>query len=353
MKTCAKPAAAAVILYILAVFPCVADSPVTMEPKDGTWELDVEILQAGVIENRGIQAVHGPDRDDPLKETLGWDDLPEKKRSHADTDTTMHLPKTTAKRYLYFVFTLENLTKRPIIDPETKLPKVDEKGNIVYRYVKINTKRVVPDKTYLNVKKTTEEILTSINVFFEIDPENPMAEDGLWYRRESAIDIRLEEKMSPKERALYTTELPYLHGFLVKTADYDLVKGDNTLPAIMDVHEKIRGVAFFAGVPEDIDMFNLYFSGISNRYRVKRIGKRKTGFFVKMVEFSFKETGDEFEITRDFVDMLEKTTLYRPQYMGIYNRKRRIKNWNEELRRIKELGMTDPVEKWETKEEEK
>jgi hypothetical protein len=340
-------------VWTWAVVACYSDEPLSLEPKDNTWELDVELLQVGIIENRSLQALHGPDKDDPLKETLGWDDLPEKKRSDADRNKIMNLPKTTADRYMYFVFTLQNLTKKPVIDPATQLPKVDEKNNVIYRYVKINTRKVIPDTTYLNVRKTKEKLSTKVSIFFEIDPEGQMAEDGLWYRRTSAIDIRLENKMSPEERARYATNLPYLHQFLVKTADYDLVKGDNTLPEIMDAHQKIRGVAFFAGVPEDIDQFNLYFAGISNRYRVKRLAKRKTGFFLKMVEFSFSETGDELEITKDFLDLLEKRHVYRPQYMGIYNKTRRIKNWNEELRRIRELGMSDPVEKWETQQETK
>ena len=241
----------ACICSFLAVSACYSEDVLSLEPKDNTWQLDVKLLQVGVLETRALKDMHGPDSEDKLKETLGWDDLPEKKRTDADRNKTMHLPKTTAARYMYFVFQLENLTKKPVIDTETKLPKIDEKGNVIYRYVKINTRRVIPDTTYLNVRKTKEKLLTSVNVFFEIDPEGELAADGLWYRRASAIDIRLENKMSPEEKARYNTNLPYLHEFLVKTADYDLVKGSNKLPEILDANQKVRGVAFFAGVPED------------------------------------------------------------------------------------------------------
>jgi hypothetical protein len=114
---------------------------------------------------------------------------------------------------------------------------------------------------------------------------------------------------------------------------------------------------FFSYVPKDIDKYNLYFAGISNRYRVKRVGKKKTGFFLRMVKFSFEETGDEFEISRDLLNFVHKKRVYKPQYMGIYTGdtgggewkgKRRIKKMNDEMQRIRDLDIDDPVEKWET-----
>ena len=179
------------------------------------------------------------------------------------------MPGRTAKRYLYVVFALENLTQRPVMNPATNFPKTDENGKVVYKYVPITTLKVVPDETYLQVETIREKLVATVDLFLEVDEEDTeIAKRGLWPKRIHAADVRLEQKMTPQERVRYHSRLPYLSEFLRKTADYDLVKGNNELPASIDAKARIRGVAFFADLPMDIDKYSLYFAGISNHHKV-------------------------------------------------------------------------------------
>ncbi|MFC1582062.1 hypothetical protein ACFL4W_00855 [Planctomycetota bacterium] len=331
-----------------------AEKHVPLEPKDNTWELNVILEDIGVLDIRGLGDLHVPKATDHLAITLGRDDLPARKLTDAEKNAKIKLPKTTARKYLYVVFTLENLTEKPVMDPATNFPKTDADGKVIYKYVPISTRKVIPDTTALNIPKISETLLTTISVFLEMDEkEGEITRAALWPKRLSAIDIRLEKKLTAQERAAYTTDLPYLFEFLKKTSEYDLATGKAVLPENIPAKGKVRGVAFFAELPKDIDKYSMYFSGISNRYRVKRSSKTKTAFYQRVVRFTFSETGDEFEISRDLLNMVKKDRLYRHQYMGLYKRKgedapkRRLEHWESERQAIEGQGMTDPVEKWE------
>ncbi|MFH1708262.1 MAG: hypothetical protein ABIF71_10150 [Planctomycetota bacterium] len=328
-----------------------AEEYLPLEPKDNVWELAVSLDDIGVLDLRGLRDVYQPASTDELAVTLDRKDLPPREMVEAKNGGPVPVAQTTAERYLYVIFTLKNQTQRPVTDQATGVPQLDAEGKVTYQPVAINTLRVIPDDTYLDVAKITEKLTATVNLFMEIDAvPGEIADEALWPRQLSAVDIRLEAPMTADEKVRYRSNLPYLSRFLALTSEYDLVKGTNTLPEEIPADTAIRGVAFFANIPEEIDIYSLYFSGISNKYRVKRVGKEKTVCLQRMVRFSFEEMGDELEISRDLLTFLAKERVYRTQYMGIYNGKRRLENWENERQVIESLGMTDPVEKWESDE---
>lgn len=319
----------------------------SLEPKESTWELNVELEDIGVLDIRGIPDLYIVQKEDKLARILGREDLPPKKKTGVEIKGAVWVPTSTAKRYVYFVFSIQNLTQSPIMDPSTELPRIGEDGKVIYEYVPITTLKVIPDEIDLEVKKIQIKIGTAVAIFMEMDEqEGEITERGLWPKRISAIDVLLEQDISVNERIEFNTGVPYLNKFFLKTGEYAFAKGTNVLPEKMAAKKKIRGVAFFAGLPDDIDKYSLYFSGISNRYRVKREGREKVGYYKRMVRFSFNEAGDEFEISRDILRKLKKERIYRDQYMGLYRGQRRLIQWDEERKAIERQGMSDPVEKW-------
>jgi hypothetical protein len=328
-----------------------AEEQLPLEPKDNVWELGVSLDDIGVLDIRGLRDVYKPASTDELAVTLDRKDLPPREMPEAKNGGPVPVADTKGVRYLYVIFTLKNQTQRPVTDPATGVPQLDAEGKVTYQPVAVNTLRVIPDDTTMDVAKITEKLTTAVNVFMEIDAvPGEIADEALWPRQLSAVDIRLESPMTADEKVHYRSNLPYLSRFLAVTSEFDLVKGTNALPEEIPADSAIRGVAFFANIPADIDIYSLYFSGISNKYRVKRTGKEKVICLQRMVRFSFEELGDELEISRDLLTFLAKERVYRTQYMGIYNGKRRLENWEKERQGIESLGMTDPVEKWESDE---
>ncbi len=346
------------VLILFSAFQSVTaqetEEYIPLEPKDNMWELSVNLDDIGVLDLRGLRDVFIGNKEDTLAKTLKRDDLPPPKRTEAEqTDALLLRENTLAKKYMYVIFTLTNITQKPVIDEVTQLPKVNADGKVEYDYVAVNTLKMNPEGLDLDMKLLESDLLTRLNVFLEMDvPSEEMDKSGLWPKRLAAIDVRLEKKMTAKEKADYISRVPYITEFLRKTSEFDLVTGPATLPKDIPIKGKIRGVAFFGDVPKDIDKFAMYFTGVSNQYRVKRDGKEKKAYYRRVGKFTFTETGDEFEIDRELLDFVIYERVYRKQYMGLDPRLgiRRLENWEEERKKIEDLDIGDPVEKWESDE---